>query len=178
MEEKINVKDKTEVETEVVGDEIAMQEELPAADTETPESVRSELTERILRLQADFDNFRRRTRHEREELSTLVTHGFIKELLPVIDNFERALASKPVGDQTGFMTGIDMIFRQFSGILDKYGVKAIPTVGEMFDPAKHEAVLRLEDSSKPEGTIVEELQKGYQAGNKVIRPAMVKVAGK
>lgn len=150
----------------------------PAAVVETPESVRTELNDRILRLQADFDNFRRRTRQEREELSAMVTQGFIRDLLPVIDNFERALASKPVEDPSGFATGVEMIFRQFSTLLDKRGVSVIPTVGELFDPAKHEAVLRVEDADKPEGTIVEELQKGYQAGGKVIRPAMVKVSGK
>ena len=157
--------------------EVVVEPEI-ATVVETTESVRAELMDRILRLQADFDNFRRRTRQERDELSAMVSQGFIRELLPVIDNFERALASRPAEDATGFAVGVDMIFRQFSAMLDKHGVKAIETVGQVFDPSKHEAVLRVEDPNQPEGTIVEELQKGYQVGGKVLRPAMVKVSGK
>lgn len=171
-------KDAQVEEVEVLAGEDVRQDAGAVAPAETIESVRAELNDRILRLQADFDNFRRRTRQERDELSAMVTQNLIRDLLPVIDNFERALVSKPAEDPSGFATGVEMIFRQFSALLDKRGVSAIATVGELFDPARHEAVLRVEDADKPEGTIVEELQKGYQAGGKVIRPAMVKVSGK
>jgi len=136
-----------------------------------------ELNERYKRLQADFDNFRRRSRSEKEELSRIVTEGVILQLLPVIDNFERALISGADQDAAKIMAGIEMIYRQFSGILDKLGVTPIQAVGEQFDPQKHEAVMRVDDADLNQGIIVEELQKGYMTHGKVIRPSMVKVVG-
>ena len=144
----------------------------------TVESVKAELMDRILRLQADFDNYRRRTRQEQTELGAYVTQSLIRELLPVVDNFERALASRPAEDPTGFGAGVDMIFRQLYAVLEKQGVSRVETVGTMFDPNRHEAILKAEDSDQPEGTVVEELQKGYAVSGKVLRPALVKVAGR
>lgn len=144
----------------------------------TAESVKAEMMDRILRLQADFDNFRRRTRQEQSELGVFVTQNLVKELLPIVDNFERAMTSRPTDDPTGFGAGVEMIQRQLNAVLEKHGVSVVETVGTMFDPAKHEAILTAEGSNQPEGTIVEELQKGYAVSGKVIRPALVKVAGK
>jgi molecular chaperone GrpE len=144
----------------------------------TVESVKAEMMDRILRLQADFENYRRRTRQEQNDLGTFVTQNLIKELLPVVDNFERALASRPTEDPSGFGAGVEMIFRQLYAVLEKQGVSTVKTVGEMFDPNRHEAILKDAESDKPEGTVVAELQKGYAIGDKVIRPALVKVAGK
>jgi molecular chaperone GrpE len=144
----------------------------------TAESVKAEMMDRLLRLQADFDNYRRRTRQEQGELGAFVTQNLIKELLPVVDNFERALTSRPTEDPYGFGAGVEMIFRQLLGVLEKQGISVVGTVGEMFDPAKHEAILTAEDSDLPEGTVVEELQKGYAVNGKTLRPALVKVAGK
>ena len=132
----------------------------------------------LQRLQADFDNYRRRTRQEQCDLSAFVTQNLIKDLLPVVDNFERALASRPTEDPSGFGAGVEMIYRQFYAVLEKQGISAVETVGAMFDPAKHEAIMKDEDSDQPEGTVVAELQKGYAACGKIIRPALVKVAGK
>lgn len=145
---------------------------------ETAESVRAELMDRILRLQADFDNYRRRTRQEQSELSAFVTQNLIKELLPIIDNFERALSSRPTDDPSGFGAGVEMIFRQLYGVLEKQGITTVDAVGSLFDPNRHEAILKDTESDQPEGTVVAELQKGYAVGGKVIRPALVKVAGK
>ena len=145
---------------------------------ETAESVRAELMDRILRLQADFDNYRRRTRQEQSELSAFVTQNLIKELLPIIDNFERALSSRPTDDPSGFGAGVEMIFRQLYGVLEKQGITTVDAVGSLFDPNRHEAILKDAESDQPEGTVVAELQKGYAVGGKVIRPALVKVAGK
>ena len=150
----------------------------PVVTVDTAETVRAELTDRILRLQADFDNYRRRTRQEQSELGLFVTQNLIKEMLPVVDNFERALTSRPADDASGFGAGVDMIFRQLNGVLEKQGVTVVETVGAMFDPTKHDAILTEEGSEQPEGTIVAELQKGYAVCGKVIRPALVKVAGK
>ena len=146
--------------------------------TETVETVKAEMLDRVKRLQADFDNFRRRTRQEQCDLGAFVTQNLIKDLLPVVDNFERALASRPTEDPSGFGAGVEMIYRQFYAVLEKQGISAVETVGAMFDPAKHEAIMKDEDSDQPEGTVVAELQKGYAACGKIIRPALVKVAGK
>jgi molecular chaperone GrpE len=152
--------------------------ETAAESAVTAETVKAEMMDRILRLQADFDNYRRRTRQEQTELSAFVTQNLLKELLPVIDNFERALGSRPVEDPSGFGAGVEMIFRQLYGVLEKQGISTVAAVGEMFDPNRHEAILKDADSDQPEGTVVAELQKGYAVGGKVIRPALVRVAGK
>ncbi|WP_425057577.1 Protein GrpE [Sporomusa carbonis] len=135
-----------------------------------------EMTDRYKRLQADFDNFRRRTRQEKEELSAVVAERIISELLPVVDNFERALGSAAT-DVNNLSTGVQMIFRQLNSVLSKLGVEPINAVGTNFDPAQHEAVMRVEDVSQPDGMIIEELQKGYRINGRVIRPSMVKVVG-
>ncbi|MBP2637921.1 MAG: grpE [Firmicutes bacterium] len=135
-----------------------------------------EMTDRYKRLQADFDNFRRRTRQEKEELSAVVAERIVCELLPVVDNFERATASKAADIET-LATGVQMIFKQLQNALTQLGVEPVNAVGTMFDPNQHEAVMRVEDSTQPDGMVVEELQKGYKVNGRVIRPSMVKVAG-
>lgn len=135
-----------------------------------------EMTDRYKRLQADFDNFRRRTRQEKEELSIVVAERIICELLPVVDNFERATASSTTDLET-LTTGIQMIFRQLNNSLCQLGVEPVIAVGNMFNPVEHEAVMRVAADDQPDGMIVEELQKGYKVNGRVIRPSMVKVAG-
>ncbi|HWR42761.1 nucleotide exchange factor GrpE [Sporomusa sp.] len=134
-----------------------------------------EMTDRYKRLQADFDNFRRRTRQEKEELSAVVAERIICELLPVVDNFERATASAATDVDT-LATGVQMIFRQLNNALCQLGVEPVNAVGNIFDPSQHEAVMRVEDVSQPDGMVIEELQKGYKVNGRVIRPSMVKVA--
>lgn len=136
-----------------------------------------ELNDRYKRLQADFDNFRRRSRQEKDDLSKVVAQNVIFELLPILDNFERAIGSAASQDAASLLTGVEMIYRQFVTILEKLDVAPVKAVGEQFDPQKHEAVMRIEDPDQPDGLIVEELQKGYIAKGKVIRPSMVKVVG-
>jgi len=136
------------------GDE--MKEMMEALDVKNREL--EELNNRLLRLQADFDNFRRRSRQEKEELSQVVAYGVLKEFLPVLDNFERALAASTQDAQ--LHAGVEMIYRQLSG---------------QFDPARHEAVMRVQDADQADGLIVEELQKGYEMGGRILRPSMVKV---
>ncbi|WP_371370630.1 nucleotide exchange factor GrpE [Sporomusa aerivorans] len=135
-----------------------------------------EMTDRYKRLQADFDNFRRRTRQEKEELSAVVAERIVCELLPVVDNFERATASTATDVET-LSTGVQMIFRQLNNALCQLGVEPINAVGNLFDPTQHEAVMRVEDACQPEGMIVEELQKGYKINGRTVRPSMVKVVG-
>ncbi len=134
-----------------------------------------EMAERLKRLQADFDNFRRRTRQEKEELSGIVTEEVLLKLLPVIDNFERALSTAGKADVESLRSGVEMIYRQLFQTLELLGLAPVQAVGESFNPQQHEAVMRVEDEEQADGTIVEEFQKGYMVRNKVIRPSMVKV---
>lgn len=134
-----------------------------------------ELGDRLLRLQADFDNFRRRTRQEKEEMSQVVTCSIVTQLLPVVDNFERALTAVTDKDAGQLLAGVQLVYRQFTQILDSCGVKPIVAVGAQFDPALHEAVMRIEDACQPDGLVVEELQKGYMSQSRILRPSMVKV---
>lgn len=141
------------------------------------EQEKEELMQRLLRSQADFDNFRKRTRAEKEEMVDYAAYELVCRLLPVIDNLERACASTETGSQ-GLAEGIAMITRQFKDLLEKEGVKAIECKGKTFDPACHEAVMREESGDQPPNTVVEELQKGYMMKDRVVRPSMVKVAVK
>ena len=134
--------------------------------------------QRFLRVQADFDNFRRRTLKEKEELGQYASMKLIGQLLPVVDNFGRAIeAAKSGGDVESFAKGVDMIFRQLEQLLEQEGLKAMDTVGQPFNPEFHQAIMQVESDEHEEGIVVEEIQKGYMLKDKVIRPAMVKVSG-
>lgn len=136
-----------------------------------------ELQNKLLRAQADFDNFRRRARQEKEEFAKYASQKLLEQLIPVFDNFERAVsASKENQDLDSLAKGIDMIYRQMSQVLEQEGVKPIEAVGQPFNPEFHQAVMQVESEEHEEGIIVEELQKGYMLKEKVIRPSMVKVS--
>lgn len=133
--------------------------------------------QRFVRAQADFDNFRRRTQKEKEELAKYASMKLITELVPVIDNFERAMATVPEGTENeSFSKGIQMIFRQLESVLNNEGLTAMETVGQPFNPEFHQAIMQVESDEYEEGTVVEEVQKGYMLKDKVLRPAMVKVS--
>jgi len=134
-----------------------------------------EYFQRLARLQADFENYRRRTAREKEELVKFATEQLIVSLLPVIDNFERALASG-CENPDKLLEGVEMIYRQLFDLLAAEGLVPIPAVGERFDPARHEAVSQVESSEHVDDTILEEFRRGYYLKDKVIRPSMVKVA--
>jgi molecular chaperone GrpE len=132
---------------------------------------------RALRVQADFDNFRRRTQKEKEELAQYATSKLVAELLSVLDNFERALATAPGNAESeAFTKGINMIFRQLEGVLKTEGLTAMETVGQPFNPEYHQAIMQVESEEHEEGIVTEEVQKGYLLKDKVLRPAMVKVS--
>jgi Molecular chaperone GrpE (heat shock protein) len=134
--------------------------------------------QRYLRAQADFDNFRRRTAKEREELAQYATMKLITQLLPVVDNFERAIsAAKQNNDFEALSKGVEMVSRQFNQVLEQEGLKPMEAVGEPFNPEFHQAVMQEQSADHEEGIVLEELQKGYMLKDKVIRPAMVKVSG-
>lgn len=133
--------------------------------------------QRFLRAQADFDNFRRRTLKEKEELGQYASMKLIGQLLPVVDNFERAVAAASVnGDFESLAKGVDMIFRQLEQTLEQEGLKAMNVVGEPFNPEFHQAIMQVDSDEHEEGIILEEVQKGYILKDKILRPAMVKVS--
>jgi molecular chaperone GrpE len=136
-----------------------------------------ELNDRLLRAQADFENFRRRTRQEKEELVHFGSARLIVELLPALDNMERALRSaQETHDVESLAKGVEMVYRQLREALEKEGLQELDVVGQPFDPNLHEAVMQVESDTYPPNTVVEELRKGYRLKNKIIRPSMVKVS--
>lgn len=144
---------------------------------EEAEKKAEENFQRLLRVQADFENFRRRTRKEKEELQQYAAQAVIEQLLPVMDNFERALeAGRKTDDKEALIKGIEMVYNQFQQVLKDQGLETIDSVGKPFDPYVHEAVMQVESDQYQSGYVVEELQKGYKLKDRVIRPAMVKVS--
>ena len=134
---------------------------------------REELVNLAKRTQADFDNFRKRNAAVSCESFEDGARGVIKDLLPVLDNFERALQNSGEGD--AWREGVRLVYKQFLNVLEKNGLEEIASEGQ-FDPELHEAVLQTEAEGKAEGDIVEVLQKGYKVKNRIIRHSMVKVA--
>lgn len=136
------------------------------------------LVNRYQRLQADFDNYKKRSRKELEDMAKYGAEKLVLGLLPVLDNFSRALEAAPQEGEVGkYMSGMDMIYRQWLDVLKSEGLMEIEAVGQPFDPEKHHAVMQVEAESAEEDNIVkEELQVGYTLNGKVIRPSMVKVA--
>ena len=135
-----------------------------------------ELTNRLLRLQADFENFRRRTATEKEQLSSFVTAGVVGKFLKVLDNFERAEASADKAtDMEGVITGMQMIRRQFEACFSELKVEEIPAQDQKFDPQFHEAVMRGHNPELEDEVIDMVFEKGYKLGDKVIRHSKVRV---
>lgn len=140
------------------------------------EKEKEELNNRLLRVHADYDNFRRRTREEKERDAKYRSQNLVEEILPVLDNFERALNVETTNDESkSILQGMDMIYRQLLEALKKEGVSVIEAVGKPFDPNYHQAVMQVEEDGYESNTVVEELQKGYMLNDRVIRPSMVKV---
>ena len=133
-----------------------------------------EKEDRALRLQADFDNFRRRTRQEKEEISSVVTQTILTDFLPLLDNFERAMAVETT-DTENFQNGVEMIYKQLKETMQKNGLEAIETEGAKFDPNFHQAIGMVDSNQEP-NTVVTVLQKGYTIADRVLRPALVMVA--
>lgn len=136
---------------------------------------KDETYNRLLRIQAEFDNFKKRTKREKEADRKYKAQDLANKLLPVIDNFERALETEVPEEANSFVEGISMVYRQFKEALASEGIEVIETVGKQFDPNIHHAVMQVEDQDIESDIIVEEMQKGYKLKDRVIRPAMVKV---
>ena len=175
--ESAEVKQETTAE-EAPTEEKAEAKEEPAKEAEPdPKDVKiEELTNRLLRLQADFENFRRRTTTEKEQLSTFVTAGVVGKFLKVLDNFERAEASAAKAtDMEAVITGMQMIRRQFEATFSELKVEEIPAQDQKFDPQFHEAVMRGHNPELEDEIIDMVFEKGYKLGDKVIRHSKVRV---
>jgi molecular chaperone GrpE len=133
------------------------------------------LEDRLLRLAADFDNFKKRAARERDELVTLANERLVKELLPILDDLERALVAAAEHEEARLEEGVRLVHRSLATLLERNGVKEISTDGA-FDPHVHEALLA-QPSEADEGTVIDVVQKGYTLGDRVVRPARVVVAG-
>ncbi|HLS07635.1 nucleotide exchange factor GrpE [Lentibacillus sp.] len=133
------------------------------------------LHDRLLRVQAEFENFKKRSQKEKEAVSKYKAEDLVKELLPAIDNFERALQVEVTDETKSFVEGVSMVYNQIKDALKSQGVEEIESVGKPFDPNIHHAVMQVEDEAAESETVTEELQKGYILKDRVIRPAMVKV---
>ena len=156
--------------------EEAKEEAAKEAEPDPKDVKIEELTNRLLRLQADFENFRRRTASEKEQLSTFVTAGVVGKFLKVLDNFERAEASAAKAtDMEGVITGMQMIRRQFEAAFSELKVEEIPAQDQKFDPQFHEAVMRGHNPELEDEIIDMVFEKGYKLGDKVIRHSKVRV---
>jgi molecular chaperone GrpE len=135
---------------------------------------RDRLLDRLARLQAEFENARKRAERERAEQRDFVTAGAVEQFLPVVDNFELAL--KSTGTEKQLRSGVSLIVKQMEEILEKMQVKTVPTVGELFDPRVHEALGTVERDDIPDQYVAEEVRRGYKIRERLLRPALVRVA--
>ncbi|WP_372663299.1 nucleotide exchange factor GrpE [Cohnella sp.] len=167
-----NTNDTTPLEGEAAAEAVDENNVITALQQQSDEN-----HNRYLRAQADFDNFRRRTIKEKEELMQYASLKLVSQLLPVLDNFQRALQTSTEAVEGGaFAKGVDMIYRQLFQVLEAEGLKQMDVVGQPFDPEWHQAVMQVESDEYAEGIVVEAIQPGYVLKDKVIRPAMVKVS--
>jgi molecular chaperone GrpE len=137
---------------------------------------RDDLYDRLLRKAADFDNYRKRVDRERREMVDLAAQDLLLELLPVLDDFERALAADVPEGADQYREGVELIYKQMQDLLKKRGVTPIEAVGADFDPRIHQAVVQEVSSTHREGEVIAELRRGYRLGDRLLRPSMVKVA--
>lgn len=177
-------KNNEEIKNEEIKEEIKDNDESLKQKLETLEKAvedkQKEIDEyknRWYRAQADFDNFRKRTQKEIQDIHLYAGEQLIKDILPVVDNFERAMDS--IEDrESPIYKGVQLIYQQLKNVLERYDVKEIDALGKAFDPRFHEAVMQVESREYENDTVIEVLQKGYLYHTKVIRPSMVKVAKK
>jgi molecular chaperone GrpE len=155
-------------------------DESAASETEKLRAERDALLDRLARLQAEFDNARKRAVREQQEFREYAAADVIKNFLPILDSFERALKaggdSNSNSNSNDFRNGIELIYRQFQDALQKIGVQPIVSVGQAFDPRVHEAVEMVDTSEVPDHHVLDELQRGYKYKERLLRPAMVRVA--
>jgi len=161
------------------GDDLSADVPRPPAVADPIDTLQREkdaLQDRLLRTAAEFDNYRKRMDRERRDLSEYAATEVLKDLLPILDNFERALQAPVAGDTDALRKGVELIHKQMLDVLRKRGVIPIDALGADFDPNFHQAVIHEPSGSHREGEVMQELQRGYLIGDRLLRPAMVKVA--
>jgi len=166
---------------ETVADQAEASTGAPAADQpdaalEALQREKDELKDRLLRTAADFQNFRNRVDRERRELLESAATDVLLDILPIVDNFERALQAPAPAEAEAFRRGIELIHKQMLDLLRKRGVTPLDTVGADFDPKFHQAVIHEVSDEHREGEVMQQLQRGYMLADRLLRPAMVKVA--
>jgi molecular chaperone GrpE len=166
--------DQNERDTSAGSDGGAAATEPDAADTLRRE--RDALQDRLLRTAAEFDNYRKRIERERREWTEFAGADILTEMLPIVDDLERALQAPATGDAEAYRRGVELIHKQMVDLLRKRGVKTIEAVGTTFDPRIHEAVMQEVSPDHTEGEVMAELRRGYTLGDRLLRPAAVKVA--
>lgn len=174
-EETIEIEDTEEKQEEVTEEQA---EDIPSdGEKEALQEKYDTLNNQYIRLAADFDNYRKRQEQEKEALLKYGAESTLKKMIEVLDNFERGMkAIETVEDCDKVKECYNLAYKNFTDVLTKAGLETIKAVGEEFDPNFHEAVMQTPTSEKPEHTIIEELQKGYKLGDKVLRPTLVNVA--
>ena len=145
-------------------------------DLETLRQERDDLQDRLLRTAAEFDNYRKRTDRERRELTEAVAADFIREVLPIVDDLERALVAAAGSPDEALRSGVELIYRQLLEALRRRGAEPIESIGRDFDPAWHEALASEPAGTRRDGEITDEIRRGYRIGARLVRPALVKVA--
>jgi molecular chaperone GrpE len=188
---------RTNGKSEVDPEELDAEHELPAAENAEGDAVtidspsgrvssetsevqklrveRDTLIDRLARLQAEFENARKRTAREQQDFREYAVTDAIKPLLPILDSFERALQTS-AADRSEFRSGVELIYKQLQDALSKLGLRAIPAKGELFDPHLHEAIEMVDTTEAADHQILEELQRGYKLKDRLLRPSMVRVA--
>ena len=169
-----DIEHEMEVAAQQAADSTATRRAKAAADSAPLQQENADLKDRYLRTLADFENYRKRADREKSDFFKYALAGLLRELLPVLDNFDRALDHAGEGDD--FHRGVLLIYKQLFDTLTKHGLKTIDQANVPFDPKIHEAVVREENASVPSHTVIEVLQKGYFLHDRLLRPAMVKVA--
>ena len=170
-------KKKEDIEKEAAEEAVA--EEVTEEAVDENEKKIEELSDKILRITAEYENYRKRTAREKESLYEMAKADTVAAFLPLFDNIEKAIKVKPndaSGEWKAFSEGVDLMKKQMADILTSLGVTAIDAVGEEFNPELHNAVMHVEDEEAGDGVIVEEFQKGFKSGDRVIRHSVVKVA--
>ncbi len=175
MKKEKEIKEKEETKEEGAQEKEIEEEKKSTEEIEKLKKENAEKEDKFLRVCAEYDNFRKRSAKEKQDIYTSSKTDIIKELLPIIDNFERA-EDNSEADFEAYKKGIDLIFTQFKTLLEKFEVEAFGNEGDEFDPNFHSAVMTVEDENLGENVIAQVFSKGYKLGDKIIREAVVKVA--
>lgn len=167
----------SDVETKNEDEQGAEAEAAEPSPLEQAEAERDRVKDQLLRVAADFDNFRKRTKKDLELTERKAKEEVLRELLPVFDNLERAVtAARDTSDVASVVSGIEMVLKLFEDASGRIGLERLTSVGERFDPSVHDAFQQRESAEHPAGTILAEFQSGYRLGDRLVRPAMVVVS--